>query len=59
MATTDKPIALQSEMDKATSSFEGFLAPEEENVKTQEVEVEEAESEEEVEEVEELLICGS
>jgi hypothetical protein len=28
MATTDKPIALQSEMDKAASSFEGFLAPE-------------------------------
>jgi hypothetical protein len=55
MATTEKPIALQSELDKAASSFEGFLAPEEENVEPEEVEVEEAESEEEVEEVEELV----
>jgi len=40
MATTEKPIALQSELDKAASSFEGFLAPEEENVEPEEVEVE-------------------
>lgn len=53
MATTEKPTALQSDIDKAATSFESFLTPEEEVIENQEIEAAEEVSEEvENEEVE-------
>ena len=48
MSNNGKPTALQSELETAVSSFEGFLTPEEDKV-------EEPVSEETIEEVEEPL----
>ena len=52
MATTDKPIALQSEMEQAVSSLESFLNPQEEE--KQSLEEEEIVDQEETEETEDL-----
>lgn len=52
MATTDKPIALQSEMEQAVSSLESFLNPQEEE--KQNLEEEEIVDQEETEETEDL-----
>ena len=56
MATTDKPIALQTDMQKTTTSFESFLTPEEAQAVEEQLEAqEEVVEEEELEEIEESL----
>jgi len=56
MATTDKPIALQTDMQKTTTSFESFLTPEEAQAVEEQLEAqEEVVEEEELEEIAESL----
>ena len=59
MATTEKPIALQTDYQKSVASFESFLSPEEEQVEEAEeiIEdelIEEADEAEEIDELEEV-----
>ena len=49
MATTEKPIALQSELDQAEQAFSNFLTPEEESIEAVEEVSEEPEMEAEAE----------
>jgi|TARA_X000001316_G_C922341_1_gene37478 hypothetical protein len=59
MATTEKPIALQTDYQKSVASFESFLSPEEEQIEQAEeiIEdelIEEADEAEEIDELEEV-----
>ena len=54
MATTDKPIALQTDMQKTTTSFESFLTPEEAQAVEEQLEAQEEVVEEE--ELEEMMV---